>query len=95
MKRWYDKHKKLSKLLEGLKPMRANKRDTLCTAIIEIIKEYDDSLIDNEAMEFPLDLPQRRWYDKDPCLWLIFNSLSLADNKLLRKVTTFLAEHIT
>ncbi len=95
MKRWYDKHKKLSKLLESLKPMRAYKRDKLCTAIIDIIKDHDGSLIGEEVMGFPLDLPQRRWYDKDPSLWLVFNSLSLADKKLLRKVTSFLEEHVT
>jgi hypothetical protein len=95
MKRWYDKHRKLGKLLDNFKGMRKYKRDKLATGIIGIIKEHDGMLIDDKVMEFPLDLPQRRWYDKDPYLWLIFNGLSQADKKLLKNVTAYLEKQIT
>ncbi len=94
MKRWYDKHKKLAALLEGLKGMRKYKRDKISTEIIDLIKTHDDTLIDNFVMEFPLEIYQRRWYDKDPYLWLIFNGLSKADKVLLKKVTACLKNHM-
>ena len=94
MKRWYDKHKKLAKLLEGFKGMRKYKRDKLSTGIIDLVKEHDDTLIDNFVMGFPLELYQRRWYDKDPYLWLIFNGLGNADKELLKKVVAYLGKHM-
>lgn len=95
MKRWYDKDKKLAQLLESFKTMKKKIRDELCTGIIDLIKEHKGSLIDDFAMEFPLELYQRRWYDKDPYLWLVFNGLSQADNELLKKVTAYLEGFIT
>lgn len=94
MKRWYDKHKKLAKYLEQFKDLNKRKRDELCTGIIDLMHQNDSGLIDNKVLEFPLDLPQRRWYDKDPYLWLVFNGLSKADEILLKEVNAYLSKHL-
>lgn len=94
MNRWYDKDKTLSKLLNCLKPMKKKPRDRLCTGIIDLIKENQGLLIDDYVMEFPLEIQQRRWYDKDPYLWLIFNGLSQANEDLLKKVKSYLKDNL-
>ncbi|MGD9201825.1 MAG: hypothetical protein PVI26_09695 [Chitinispirillia bacterium] len=94
MNRWYDKDKTLRALLDSLKPMKKKQRDEICTAIIELIKENQSELIDEMVMEFPLELHQRRWYDKDPYLWLIFNGLSKASDELLEKVKKYLKKKV-
>ncbi|MBN1981319.1 MAG: hypothetical protein JW795_07310 [Chitinivibrionales bacterium] len=93
-KRWYDKDKKLSKYLEYFKTMKKDFRDELVGGIMDIIKENQSSLIDDHVLEFPLNLNQRRWYDKDPYLWLIFNGLSKAENSLLEKVKEYLEQKL-
>ena len=90
MNRWYDKDKTLRTLLDSLKTTKKKPRDEICTGIIEIIKDNQSNLIDEMVMEFPLELHQRRWYDKDPYLWLIFNGLSKASDDLLGKVKKYL-----
>lgn len=90
MNRWYDKYKKLAAHLDSFKTMKKNQRDKLVSGILEIVQMYDNSLIDNSVMDFPLELPRRRWYDKDPYLWLIFNGLKNADEILLKKITDYL-----
>jgi hypothetical protein len=94
MNRWYDKHRKLGKLLDSFKTIKKYRREKLCEGIIDLMKEHDGEIIDNMATEFPLELPHRRWYDKDPYLWLIVNGLRLADKKLITKVTRYLETHI-
>jgi hypothetical protein len=42
-------------------------------------------------MDFPLDINRRRWYDKDPYLWLIMNGLKYASDELLASVTKYLS----
>lgn len=93
MKRWYDKDKELSKLLDSLRTMKKKQRSEICTGIIDLIKSNQGSLIDDMVMTFPLEIHQRRWYDRDPYLWLIFNGLREANNDLLEKVKTFIREN--
>lgn len=94
MNRWYDKDRKLSCLLDSFKIMKEESRDKLCTGIIDLIKKFQASIVDDSVMEFPLEFPNRRWYDKDPYLWLIFNGLSRANNVLIRKVTDYLEKNV-
>lgn len=90
MARWYDKHEKLGKYLDGLKGKDEKARDGLITGIMLLIKENDPHLLDDLVMGFPLSLHRRRWYDNDPYLWLIFNGLEYAEEKLLNKIASFL-----
>jgi len=90
--RWYDKHARLAKLLEGLKELPEKGRDSVIPGIMSLIKENAPNLLERYVLDFPLDIQRRRWYDKDPYLWLIFNGLQYAPKKLLEKVTEFLAK---
>jgi hypothetical protein len=92
--RWYDKDPALATYLESFQKMKKNLREELYTGIIEILRENSSTLIDDNAMEFPLDLPQRRWYDKDPYMWLIFNGLRMAEKPLLEEIKKYLASKI-
>ena len=93
--RWYDKDKRLSELLDMFKTMSKKKRDNLVNGLMDIIRENQISLIEDHVMEFPLNIFQRRWYDKDPYLWLIFNGLSKADDELLEKVKIYLEQSVS
>lgn len=94
MKRWYDKDQTLSGYLEQFKKMKKSKRDLLCEDIIEMIKEKNSDVFEKLVLDFPLELQQRRWYDKDPLLWLMFNGLSMADSNLLKRVKSYLKKNL-
>ena len=94
MNRWYDRDRKLSCLLDSFKTMGEESRDRLCSGIIGLIHKFQAPLIDEDAMKFPLEFPSRRWYDKDPYLWLIFNGLRRANNTLIKKVTDYLDKNV-
>lgn len=91
MKRWYDSHR-VGKQLDLLKGMAKKKRDPIILSILAIVKKYGSSFIDNAVVEFPLEPNQRRWYDADPYLWIIFNGLQRADIKLLDEIAIYLEE---
>lgn len=92
MNRWYDKYEKLGDQIDRLKFTKRSHRDQLVQGVMKIIKKDTPSLLDRFVMDFPLDILRRRWYDKDPYLWLIINGLKYADKDLLDKVTEFLEE---
>jgi hypothetical protein len=89
--RWYDKNNRLSSLLESLKDMPAGKRDKLISGMMALVKSESSDLLDQFVMDFPLDINRRRWYDKDPYLWLIMNGLKYASDELLVSVTKYLS----
>ena len=91
--RWYDKNGKLSKHLDSLKEMPGVKRDKIIIEIMVLIKENNPTLLDDFVGEFPLSLNRRRWYDKDPYLWLLFNGLKYANEDLIQKVISFFDEY--
>lgn len=93
--RWYDRDPQLANYLNSFQHMNKKLRDELTTGIIEIVRENNSTLIDDHVLEFPLDLPQRRWYDKDPYLWLIFNGLRMADDTLLHSIKKYLKKKLT
>ena len=96
MKRWYDKYPKLAKYLDSFKGMHPKTRDNLVKGVLTLINENDpDTIMENFVMEFPLDIYKKRWYDDDPYLWLIFNSLQNAGDTLKEKVASFLEQNIT
>lgn len=95
MKRWYDKYPKLARCLDSFKDMHPKARDNLVKGVLTLISENDpNTIMENFVMEFPLDIYKKRWYDDDPYLWLIFNSLKNANNTLKDKVTSFLEENL-
>jgi len=93
MARWYDSKPRLGEHLEAFKTRTSPKKDELVTGILTIVKRDAPGILDKLAFEFPLDISNRRWYDDDPYLWLIFNGLEHADQELLAKVEAYLEEY--
>lgn len=87
--RWYDKYTQLKIYLDDLRDMPTGKRNAIAKKILEIIHSHEPELIDTYAMDFPLDISRRRWYDRDPRLWLMFNALEHADPAVMAQVITF------
>jgi hypothetical protein len=90
MKRWYDRYPELARYLEEFRRMSRHRRDELIGGVMAIVKESASSIFDDFLLDFPLDLNRRRWYDRDPYLWLLFNGLAYADRELLDAVTRYL-----
>jgi hypothetical protein len=89
--RWYDKHKTLASLLEGFREMPKEQRDSAVEGVMALIKNFAPQLFDKNVLDFPIDFNRRRWYDREPNLWLLFNGLKFADNALLMKVIHYLS----
>jgi hypothetical protein len=85
--RWYDRVPALRRELESLRAMNARCRDHCVREILMLVKQSHPALMDQFVMQFPLNILRRRWYDKDPYLWLVFNGLRFADDPLLSVVS--------
>lgn len=90
MNRWYDTHQKLAENIDLMKGMRGADRDRLLQGILKIIKQVNPTLLEDFALEFPMDMYQKRWYDKDPYLWITVNGLSFGTSELLDSVAAWL-----
>ncbi|MFQ5994868.1 MAG: hypothetical protein ACE5K1_07215 [Acidiferrobacterales bacterium] len=89
MARWYDKHDELGRYLDLIAHMHDDERDEFVKGIMHLIKQIQPNLLTDLVLEFPLDLFRRRWYDKDPYLWLVFNGLEYAGQDLISKVIDY------
>ena len=90
--RWYDAHTKLAEALESLKGVDRDARGRIVAHVVELINERAPGLLEKYLLDFPLDRERRRWYDKDPYLWLMVNGLRFAKPELLGKATKYMAE---
>lgn len=91
--RWYDRYRKLAKHLDGLKEIDPDMRTRIVRRILSLMRtEYPNLVSADSALEFPLDFQRRRWYDKDPYLWLVMNGLSHAPEPFLQKVAVILEQ---
>ena len=90
--RWYDRHKRLTECLEMLRLIPGKYRNMIISRVMVLIKEDQPDLLDKFVLDFPLDIQRRRWYDKDPYLWLIFNGLRYAEKPLITRVTRYLSK---
>ena len=95
MTRWYDKYEELRRGLEVLKSMDRKERVPIVKDVLSMIKENDQGIIEATVMDYPLDSHRRRWYDRDPYLWLMVNSLKCSDPDLVKKVGMCLEERLT
>ena len=98
-RRRYDKHKALNIKLELLRDMDPILRDQLVKKTMCLIEDYNPYLLANDkALNFPLLLSQKyigkRWYDEDPYLWLMFNTIQMADVALLDIITEFFENEV-
>jgi hypothetical protein len=89
-KRWYDKHDGLAEALEALKGASKRDRDELVDQIKGILTRNDPHFIDKQCDKFPLSPFKRRWYDKDPYLWLVINALRYTDDQTITEVVSLL-----
>lgn len=94
MKRWYDKHPELAQYLERFRTMEVKRRDTLVKGIVALARKSAPSIFEDFLLDFPLDLHRRRWYDRDPYLWLMFNGLAYAKEDVVGAVTRYLRENM-
>ena len=90
-KRWYDKNPELSGFFERLKDFDPARRESMIGDLKDLITSFDDGLIDDNVMEFPLTT-KRRWYDSDPYAWLVINALKYADDELINRVIVYFKE---
>ncbi len=93
MTRWYDRYDKLGEYLELMAELSPEQRDELVKGIMVIIKRESPDFLTDVVLQFPLDLFRRRWYDKDPYLWLVFNGLEYADDAVVEKVVGYFKEN--
>jgi hypothetical protein len=89
-KRWYDAYPRLRTCLERFQTMKQRDRDGIVKGAMAIIKEKMPDVFDKFALDFPLDVLRRRWYDKDPYLWLLFNGLSVAEKEMIQNASEYL-----
>ena len=95
MDRWYDKYRELGGKLDSISGMDPGLRDPLVKGIIDLIQEHSPDLLSSEkAFKFPLETNRRRWYDSDPYLWLLFNTLKSANIDLLQLITDYMEENL-
>jgi len=94
MKRWYDKNGKIGKLIEDLRKIPPEAKDSVIRDVMDLIRNSKPDILNN--FDVPLDIESwhRRWYDNSPNLWLVFNTLRFADEKLLKKVIGYLEKEI-
>ena len=92
MARWYDAYELLGKNIDRLKFMEKGRRDRLLVGVMRLIRQHCPTLLDQFVLEFPLEINRRRWYDKDPYLWLIVNGLKYAEDELRNAVAAYLED---
>ena len=96
MSRWYDKRPRLGKRLDEFKEMDPKTRELIIKGVMDLVQQYEPSLLSYEkAFDFPFNSNQRRWYDNDPHLWLLFNILKVADEPLLQSAEDYLENRLS
>ena len=92
--RWYDKYPILAEHFENLKAMEPRKRVKIAMGIIRIINERAPDVLARPFFKSPPKQFQKRWYDKEPLLWLAMNAPKYLDDGNLRQVMNYLVEEI-
>lgn len=88
--RWYDHNPALAECLESMRYLEPAIRDALVRDILKLIRSRRPDLLEaGRSLDFPLDLFRRRWYDKDPYLWLVINTLRMGNEALHEAVITY------
>lgn len=92
--RWYDQHPKLGDLIEGLKELSRADRNRIFREMKQTMLAYDSEIINKTVMHYPLDLINRRWYDKEPLSWMTINGLKFADDVLREQIVELLEKKL-
>jgi hypothetical protein len=70
--------------------MSVAQKSRLAAGALAILRQADASVLDKKAINFPLEMFRRRWYDNDQQLWLLVNGLRYVDEAVVEKVTFYL-----
>ncbi len=92
--RWYDYDDRLSRYIEGLRFIPSFERFRLVQGMMWLITEYQDDLLDRFVLDFPMEINNGHWYDRDPYLWLVINGLQYGNPQLHHQVTAYLSEKL-
>jgi hypothetical protein len=93
-KRWYDKEKDLALVLDKFMKVHPRHSVDIIKALLDIIKETSPDILSRFTIPTDVEKWHRRWYDKDPAFWLVFNGLKFAKKKLLTDVVTYLKKEL-
>lgn len=85
-KRWYDKHQGLPAALDKLRSTDDEDREVIIEDVKKILTKKDPDFIEKVCDKFKLSPFRRRWYDTNPYLWLVVNSLRYADEETISEV---------
>ncbi|MFW6138943.1 MAG: hypothetical protein ACOC7U_07205 [Spirochaetota bacterium] len=91
--RWYDTYLDLRSYIDRLRDLDKKERERIIDEIYHLITSYDENLIDEHVLSFPMS-QRRRWYDKDPYSWMVINGLKYADERLLDKIVDRLRQKL-
>ena len=92
MARWYDDDKSFAEDIDKLRDSVPNIRDAWVKDLLEIINKSDPGQMNTDKLlDFPLTMFRRRWYDNDPYLWIMMNSLQNSNDKTVLAVKEYLA----
>ena len=92
--RWYDKYPLLAEHLENLKAMEPRRREKIATGIVRLINEKAPNVLAMPVFKGPQKTLSKRWYDKDPILWLAVNALKYLDEGTLQEAMDYLLAEI-
>ena len=93
--RWYDRYPPLNDYLERLRELPEKEFERIVKGLRDVVVEQAPGLIDDTAMDFPLDALRRRWYDKEPICWLTINSLRVAEREVVDKAIAYLGKQLS
>jgi hypothetical protein len=93
-KRWYDKDKNLALALDKFMKVHPRQSIDIIRVLLDMIKDSNPAILKKFTIPTDIDRWNRRWYDKDPTFWLVFNGLKFADKKLLGTVVTYLKKEL-
>lgn len=93
--RWYDRYPPLNEYLERLRDLPEKKFKRIVGGLRDVVVEQAPGLIDQTAMDFPLNALRRRWYDKEPICWLTVNALRVAEKDVIDKAIDYLGKQLT
>lgn len=90
-RRWYEYDDRLNRYIEGLRDIPHFERYRLVQGMMCLITEYQDDLLDRFVLDFPLEIDNGQWYDRDPDLWLVINGLQYGDQQLHHQIAAYLS----
>jgi len=93
--RWYDNDATLAASLDGLASAPPAHRQQAVQRALALLESLDAGVLERHIDHFPLSAQRRRWYDRDPETWLLFNGLRHTDRGCQHAVARILAEALT